>query len=372
VYIEADGANGQAFLQSVHGRITCQTCHGGAEPGSFETMVEAHTGLVRDPSAVGKCEACHRDQTTAAENSLHGNLWGEIAAIETRSGVPLAGSPHEPGFEAKCATCHTTCGQCHVSRPNSVGGGFPGVTASSGGIYYSHRFQKTPSMDQQCTACHGSRIAHDYLGQAEGNVADVHYSKGRRCEFCHSGTELHGDGMHDGDHYTHRYEVKTMPRCEECHTVSPNDNEFHAVHVDGFYPNLQCQVCHSQPYKNCTNCHNLGASEYDIDPSVLDLKIARNPNPFRSEYEYTLVRHTPVDPNTFADWGLSLPDYSDRPTWQYTSPHNVIRNAPQTQWTDWCGDACHESDYWLRESDLYDSGGAPLPDYDANRGIVIE
>jgi len=345
-------------------------------------MAEAHVDMVRDPSDNGKCDACHLDQVNATKNSLHTNLWGERAAIEIRSGVPLAGSPHEPGFEAKCASCHTTCGQCHVSRPNSVGGGFPGVTASSGGIYYSHRFQKTPSMDQQCTACHGSRIGHDYLGQAAGNVADVHYSAGRKCEFCHTSEEIHGDGQHAGDHYTHRYEVATMPRCEECHEVASNDNQFHAAHTGtgGSRRNLQCQVCHSQPYKNCTNCHNLGTPGFDIDPSVLQLKIAVNyddsggpaPFPYRSEYDYVLVRHTPIDPDTYAGWGLTLPNYLDRPTWQYTSPHNIMRNSPQTQSTNWCGDACHNTDYWLRDADLRDSGGAPLVDYDANKHLVID
>jgi len=87
-----------------------------------------------------------------------------------------------------------------------------------------------------------------------------------------------------------------------------------------------------------------------------------------------LVRHTPIDPNTYADWGLSLPNYTDRPTWQYTSPHNIVRNAPQTQGAGWCGEACHDQgDYFLRESDLYEADGMTrLPDYDANIDYVIE
>ena len=50
-----------------------------------------------------------------------------------------------------------------------------------------------------------------------------------------------------------------MPRCENCH--GGVSNSYHNAHVDGFASNLQCQVCHSQPYKNCTNCHNLASAE---------------------------------------------------------------------------------------------------------------
>jgi thiosulfate/3-mercaptopyruvate sulfurtransferase len=223
-------------------------------------------------------------------------------------------------------------------------------------------------MNEQCTACHGSRVGTDYKGELEGNQPDVHRTKGYKCELCHTKEEIHGDGQHAGDHYTDRYEVATMPRCENCHaSVS---NIYHDTHVDVAGRNLQCQVCHSQPYKNCTNCHNLG-SGFDIDPSVVDFKIAQNANSNRSEYDYVVVRHTPIDRETYADWGLSLPGYLDKPTWAYASPHNILRWTPQTSGGT-CYGACHDSDYYLSESDLYASDGTTkLPDYDANIGIVM-
>lgn len=171
-----------------------------------------------------------------------------------------------------------------------------------------------------------------------------------------------------------------MPRCEDCHTIAPGTgNSYHNVHVgDAVGANLQCQVCHSQPYKNCTNCHNL-AGDYDIEPSRIQFKIGRNTNPYRSEYDYTVVRHTPIDPNTYADWGLSLPGYTDKPTWQYASPHNILRWTPQTTVTGGapCYDSCHNSPdgpngYLLRETDLYADGGiTKLIDYDCNTSVVI-
>jgi hypothetical protein len=362
------------FLNGVHGSGSCQSCHQGAADFTFETMEEAHVGVVRDPSAVGACDGCHADIAAATANSLHTNLWGEKALIEKRGNCTFEGSGYEPFFDQKCAGCHTTCGQCHISRPNSVGGGFPKTFT-----YLSHSIQATPHMTEQCTACHGSRVGTDYMGQIEGNSPDVHYSRGQRCESCHGADEIHGDNQHDGDHYEHRYEVKTMPRCEECHDGVTNS--YHTAHVDGFASNLQCQVCHSQPYKNCTNCHNLVADEkFDIDPSRIQFKIAHNPRTdYRGEYDYVVVRHVPVDPNSYADWGLVLDqaDYVSEPTWKYASPHNILRWTAQTTPPEGgsCSASCHGNagGVFLTESDLYeDDGVTKLPDYDANTGIVID
>jgi thiosulfate/3-mercaptopyruvate sulfurtransferase len=206
--------------------MECQHCHAGKADFTFNTMDEAHEGLIHDPSvpgesactechqepnfAISACNACHEEEVTATSNSLHTNLWGEINAIEDRCGCSYEGADWKDGFQAKCAGCHTTCGQCHISRPNSVGGGFPIITLKPG----SHRFRGTPDMNEQCTACHGSRIGVDFKGEIEGNVKDVHYNKGFKCEFCHKKDEIHGDGTK----YEHRYEVAGMPRCERRRT----------------------------------------------------------------------------------------------------------------------------------------------------------
>jgi thiosulfate/3-mercaptopyruvate sulfurtransferase len=373
------GSNGDDFLNSVHGEMTCQACHLGAQDGTFaaDDMAAAHQGMYADPSAEGACNACHGDVAQMTKNSLHTNLWGYLNAIEDRCGFSIEGTEYMAGFNANCSGCHTTCGQCHISRPNSVGGGFINVA----GQPYSHKFRRTPHMTEQCTACHGSRVGTDFQGQIEGNFADLHFDKGMSCMSCHSGEEIHGDGMAPGGKYEHRYQVETMPRCETCHPPAGIDNRYHNVHVQGGgAPNLQCQVCHSQPYKNCTNCHDLGSkiqgAKYNIEPSRVQFKIARNPSPYRTEYNYAVVRHTPIDPDTYADWGLSLPEYSSKPTWQYASPHNVRRWTDQTtlpEGENRCGINCHGTDVYLRETDLYeDDGVTRLPDYDANIGIVIE
>ncbi len=406
VYIAGINNNPAPFLGSVHGpnyegtviehALTCQMCHNGPADNTFSDMTEAHVGVISDPSdaTLGQpgclqchdeefgqtaCDHCHQTIAESNANSLHTNLWGEKRAIELRGQCTFEGAPWTDMYENKCGGCHTSCGQCHISRPTSVGGGFPRF---NGIIYSAHRFNRTPDMTENCTACHGSRVGTDFQGQLEGNLPDVHLDDhGMRCIACHEGTEMHGDGQHSGDHYEHRYEVASMPRCEDCHGAL-EANEWHNAHVGVSGRNLQCQVCHSQPYKNCTNCHNLVADEepnkYDITPSVVQFKIAHNPSDHRSEYDFVTVRHVPVDPGTYDDWGLNLPGYLDVPTWKYTSAHNILRNTPQTTVEEGqaCGTACHGTPdspqgWFLRESDLYDGNGQPLPDYNANIDIVI-
>ena len=345
--------------------------------------------MLRDPSEdPDRCLFCHAQPVgelnavdpVGYKASLHLNLWGERAQVELRTDCELptdtlnTDNQCAAGFQNRCSGCHTTCGQCHVSRPKSVGGGFPKTFA-----YLSHRFRKTPHMTEQCTACHGSRVGTDYLGQLDSNEPDTHYERGMQCSACHSAQEMHGDTQFEGAHYDHRYQVKTMPRCEGCHEdLAPND--FHAAHVGVAGRNLQCQVCHSQPYKNCTNCHALTPEGYEIDPSTVGFKIAHNPRrDTRGEYDYVVVRHVPVHPDSFAAWDVEATSYGAEPTWKYASPHNVRRWTAQTTVPDGgaCAASCHGAaggaeGIFLREADLFGPDGqTPLPDYGANLPIIM-
>jgi len=357
-------------------------------------MEQAHEGMVVDPSApgLGVCDGCHGAVVASSANSLHTNAWGYEELIEHRTGA--APGSYDAPFEDSCNTCHTTCGQCHVSRPASVGGG----------LVKGHKFGK-PHMTNQCTACHGSRIAVDYFGESgalgdggglPGNVRDVHWSKLMQCTSCHSSTEMHGDGGGDArpeGHYTHRYQVESMPRCDsaECHASDVSTGQYHVHHNGGEadchachgngaaneldcntchgagyaltieypLPTLQCNVCHSQPYKNCQSCHSNGVGGgYDEEAITSEgmLKIARNPRTdTRPEYDYVLVRHVPVDGETYSLWGLSATfEAGDEPTWKYASPHNVILETPQTTVSEGqsCGASCHNSEYYLRAADI--------------------
>lgn len=352
--------------------------------GEYGEYAAEHANVVFDPSAAGACDDCHAEIAEHNANSLHSNLWGYIDAIEARGECVFADTPNaQAGFQRNCAACHTTCGQCHVSRPHSVGGG----------LVNAHKVRRTPDQTLNCTACHGSRVGHDYTGEDNSVLPDIHYARGHRCELCHRSEELHGDGLstNPSGHYEHRYEVATMPRCEDCHDKDLLDQanegngewhgEYHSAHWNGWTGvNLQCQVCHSQPYKNCTNCHVEAPSGFTIEPSVLALKIGKNTLPAtRGEYDYTIVRHTPVDPNTFETWSLPLPGYDSVPTWKYASPHNVRAWTDQTtvEGGQGCGASCHDrasedpKGFYLRLVDLRDEFGADLIDAAANANVII-
>lgn len=344
------------FLQTVHGSQSCVSCHNGIEPAQGKD--EAHTGLTAYPSedAQTACGTCHSAEVASFENSLHKTQEGYFKRYELRAGYDMRSAGHEKEideFNHECGTCHTSCGQCHVSRPRTALGGFIDGQA--------HVFKKTPSMQENCTACHGSRVGDEYTGANLGTLPDVHYFKlAKRCEFCHTGDEMHGG---DGTLLTYRYDENNtaMPQCDDCHsdTSAGMDNEYHQAHSPGGTAGvaLSCHVCHAQTYKNCNGCHAGG--DGITGNSYLAFEIGRNyltDNDRYSEYDYITVRHIPVAPNTFEEWGVSdLANFaSSEPTWKMTTPHNIQRWTPQTEVAEGqtCSAACHDSAYYLQEDDI--------------------
>ncbi len=190
---------------SVHGRFGCANCHGGdpADP-NWET---AHEGLVKDPSYPdpGKsCGMCHADIAGRFATSLHSTLSAYIKTIDMRSSRDSTlKQTVDRARERHCMSCHSSCGECHISRPKEVGGR----------LLDAHRFQKTPPMKTVCTACHGSRVDKEYFGKNPGAPPDVHRQKYLKCTKCHTGDEMHGDGVE----YANRYEVAGSPKCLDCH-----------------------------------------------------------------------------------------------------------------------------------------------------------
>ncbi len=344
------GNSGQDFLGSTHGQIGCIVCHGGTDVDNKDLAMD---GVIRDPSANPEQSCggsnCHEAIVAASPTSIHSNLTGYRTMIAARVGHSLEGDPYlEPGFEKNCNKCHTTCGQCHISRPHSVEGGF----------IAGHRFEETPSMINQCVACHGSRIGEEYRGkhndEIPGYTYDIHYRKnsvlgGKHCVNCHWGSEMHyGSGEH-------RYDVDELITCELCHELTQNANVYHATH----WGDLSCHVCHAQDYKSCDACH---VPEGTLDrPSYLTFKIGKNPLPENRPYKYVTLRHIPIARDTYAGWGYTgnLPEFDSLPTWKYTSPHNIQRWTARTDTTGGqsCGNACHNSPataegFFLREIDL--------------------
>ncbi len=345
VYMGGDGY--EAYKQSSHYMLGCAGCHNGDNKTADKG--KAHSGdFLSHPSVLykEKCGTCHSEIANSFDASLH-HGFGQKEKVTVRSGLSgfedFAQLPQhqQDGYNANCKTCHGTCGNCHIVRPPIAGGGL-----SAG-----HNFIREPDMIQTCVSCHTSRGGHAYLGVAPGTKSDVHLKKmGFTCMDCHNGAELHGG---DGVKVTQRYAYDKLPKCSNCHTGIEKDNTYHTMHYDDF----NCQVCHSQDYNNCGSCHVHG--EGARIPSYLDFKIAMNPIPdVKEDFEFCLVRRTLAAPDNWEKYGVS--DYANFeafPTYNYTSPHNILRWTSRTEITDGgsCSSNCHirNEDGVLINKELY-------------------
>lgn len=339
----------KGFLNTTHAQYGCTNCHGGSDEP--QTMAEAHEGVVTDPSldAIENCNQCHPTYAAEHQRSLHATLGGYAESVRQRSGQAQLSSELQAMLDAQCSSCHTSCGQCHVSRPTSVGGGFVA----------GHMFNRRPSMIENCTACHGSRIGEEFRGQHVGIPADVHYNRGFQCTECHSGEAVHTSDPGS----THRLD-ENHQRCEDCHQIG-DENAYHQIHNN----QLSCQVCHAQSYKNCYSCHVGKESRGLTQPSEMDFKIGKNYMKSATRpYDYIVVRHVPIAPDSYDDWAPGqLTNFAALPTWKYATPHNIQKNTPQT--AD-CSSSCHNNaDVFLTSEDLQ---RLPQVEQEANASVVVD
>ncbi|MCD4692802.1 MAG: hypothetical protein K8R79_07805 [Calditrichales bacterium] len=310
--------------------LSCVDCHDGNAnmPNSKE---KAHIGLIKDPSEMvsesNSCagSGCHSDKVGTYKSSLHQNVWGMKKAVAVRAGaLSLSECPAlQEGFRGECNNCHATCGDCHISRPNSVGKGF----------ISSHKFKVKPDQTNNCLACHGSRIAHDFLG-GTGRSKDAHAKMGYDCMTCHTGDEMHGSATEE----TNRYNYENAASCEDamCHIEAGDTLDIANIYHSKHWDDLSCFVCHAQKYNNCAGCHvNDG---WKTDPVYQEnnpdenFKIGLNPLPSHSRFKYATLRHAPIATDTYDNWeGVgALTNYDVMPTWKYTTPHSIKRFTART------------------------------------------
>lgn len=363
VYMGGEGY--EAYKASGHYAIGCTACHNGVDGTDDKNL--AHSGdFIRHPSmfAEEKCGSCHSGIVADFQTSIH-NGTGQKRKVAIRSGFAGAADfdklpAHQiEGYNKNCATCHGTCGNCHIVRPPIAGGG----------LAQGHNFIKQPDMLGVCVACHTSRGGHAYLGVAAGTQPDVHLKKASfKCMDCHTGAELHGNGLP----VEQRYAYTELPECTDCHGSTATSNLYHNVHWNDF----NCQVCHSQDYNNCGSCHIHGDGARI--PSYLDFKIAANPLPaLFPAYDFTLVRRTLAAPDNWEEYGVMYSNFDALPTYNYTSPHNILRWTTRT--TTEAGASCssnchiyHNGDS-LVNTDLYLFASDLLPwEAGATSGITVD
>lgn len=348
------------YAGDVHAEIECVECHGGQASMDKET---AHVGITRNPSSNPEelCGVCHDEIAPMFANSLHANLEGYWSVLEPRGAMrdhPEVGEM----FGNHCESCHATCGECHVSQPNLVGGGFVD----------GHVFNKTPSLTQNCTACHGSRVGNEFLGKHEGLRSDVHFRQARMtCVGCHTGAEIHGEYDQDyGEDGTHnRYQDGQIVACENCHETVGTETDEVEMHGD-HAGTLSCQVCHSVSYTSCDGCHvalseTTGNPFFATDDHYLGFWIGLNPlQSDERPYKYVPLRHVPVATDSFSFYGENLmPTFDALPTWKYATPHNIQRNTPQTES---CSNCHNNPELFLTADKVMET------ELNANLGVIVE
>jgi len=344
------------FLESDHGDIACVDCHGGnPEDNNWET---AHKGLVKDPTfpdASKACGDCHEDIVETAKSSLHVTLLPYRLIIGKRATQdPSVKKALEKAMGKHCMECHSSCGQCHVSRPDSV----------EGGLVQGHKFMKTPPMGTNCTSCHGSRLEKEFTGKNPGIPGDVHFVKeNMECVSCHKAGEMHGDG----NRYPTMHEVMSGPKCVDCHKdagSATSKKKVHRLH----HETVKCTVCHSLQYKNCYGCHvgtdEKGLPYFQTDQTVMDFKIGLNPKITEEQpYKFVTVRHVPTNPGLFDFYVKGgLKNFDQVPTWKPATPHNIQLKTPQNKSCR----SCHKKKkLFLTEKDVKPEERA------ANRSVIV-
>ena len=363
--------DGEIFPTTAHGQISCLECHNGIQDPNKEI---AHTDLVALPSenAANNCSECHPVISNMFPDSLHATQKGYWTQLDARS-TPEDHPAIEEMFGNHCQSCHTSCGDCHVSQPRSTGGGF----------ISGHVFEKEPSMTRNCTACHGSRVGNEYLGKHEDIKADVHFRQGRmKCVDCHTSHEMHGqttgcsychEEMPESEFAptNHRYNDDDLqfPTCEACHWDAAEGTDEIAMHQQ-HGDQLSCQVCHSVSYTSCDGCHvqiseETGNPFFATEGDYLTFMIGRNP--IQSEqkpYEYVTLRHIPVAKDAYDFYGENLlSNFDALPTWAYATPHNIQRITPQAESCN----ACHgNADLFLTADKV------AAEELEANQSVIVE
>jgi thiosulfate/3-mercaptopyruvate sulfurtransferase len=335
-----------SFLKTEHGQISCETCHGG-DPVDPDWQT-AHRKIVKDPTfptADDACGECHEEITSTAKNSLHYTLAPFTHVIKTRANKKDKKILHKvlKAKDKHCSSCHSSCGQCHISRSDYVNGGF----------LAGHLFKKKPPMDTTCASCHGGRVYAELTGGNSGYGADVHYEKeDMTCMDCHTAAEMHADARG----VQTRFDLPQRPRCKKCHAEVLSEEpktRSHAIHKDA----VACQVCHGQANKNCFSCHvgtdSKGLLYYKCGETKMLFKIGFNPNRTGDRPpRYVVLRHPPANPNLFASYvkdGLS--DFDSLPTWKLDTPHSIQRITPQNKT---CNNCHGNASLFLQEKDVND------------------
>lgn len=143
--------------------------------------------------------------------------------LETITGVPYS--------QLGCQNCHVAnCDRCHLAYTNETP------------VYSTEAAQR----QEMCLKCH-AREASILKIDGKADQLDVHFANGMTCMDCHTGREMHGDGV---EYISMKQEKAMGTKCENCHSPS-SEITSHTVHNG----KVECKACHERHVVSCTNCH---------------------------------------------------------------------------------------------------------------------
>lgn len=362
-------------VMGAHGELACLDCH--SKPQGDATTPTWHVKIQTDPTADGGevCASCHgQDMIDSFKASLHFTMNGVAKGLcerleQTPEAQPLFDDVfYEPQMYMGCNTCHATCGQCHVSNPNIVGGG----------LLNSHSFGK-PEAESSCNPCH-------YENSEYHLEVDVHATKhNMSCVDCHTDpVEFHGrpvSELKEGKlHYKGPESNETgliepdmksgivQVTCVQCHE---DKTQNHPVEGVDHFSKMECFACHTMPYANCFGCHDGEKPEYigawgNGDPDTLNVKLGLS-IPADPTSKLTTLNHVGMTEGAFGE-GAPVVDTQNPETkamWKPFAAHFITTKPFVSDAAKASGntcDNCHDGnlDIFLRVENLDLGGNDPV------------
>ena len=230
----------EAFHVSVHGSLTCRTCH-------KEITSVPHTEKVKRPD-IDTCPACHKEQVSAYRDSIHGRASSQ-GIKEAASCADCHGNIHamlsyaDAKSAAHWANLAVTCARCHANIELTQRFGIPVVRPVGTYLESAHaRAVAAGKAAAVCSDCHG---AHNILPGTDPRSSICRASVSETCGKCHPAVftayreSVHGKAAMHG--------ASGAPVCTDCHgehRILPHSEPASPVYAANI-PRETCGRCHA-------------------------------------------------------------------------------------------------------------------------------
>ena len=202
--------NGDEFAASVHGVLTCTSCHSDIE-------AIPHAEKLKHP-ALDTCAICHADTVAAYQQSIHGRARAEgigeaASCTDCHGNIHTVRSHTEEASAAHFSKLAATCAHCHANIELAEKFHIPVVRPVDAYLQSAHaRAVAQGKHGAVCSDCHG---AHDILPSADARSSTARANVPATCGKCHAEIfTAYRDSVH-GQALAHN--LRDAPVCTDCH-----------------------------------------------------------------------------------------------------------------------------------------------------------